>query len=80
MTDGKVRRVVTGFDADGRAIIVSDGDAPTIKAVPGRPGYYSINVWRTGAAPVSVTEPTDPAERARQLKASFGEIFDDAER
>jgi len=107
MTDGKVRRVVTGFDADGRATIINDGEAPAIKAVPGRPDYYSTNIWRTGAAPVSVTEPdraeehagvappasgtilrvidfppepADPAERARQLKASFGEIFDDADR
>ncbi len=107
MTDGKIRRVITGFDAQGRSTIVSDADSPAIKSVPGRPDYYSTNVWRTGAAPVSVTEPDrieehagvsppangtvlriidfppepkDPVERARQLKASFGEIFDDADR
>ncbi|MFT5485104.1 MAG: hypothetical protein ACI9JL_001504 [Paracoccaceae bacterium] len=106
MSEGKVRRVVTGFDETGRSTIVSDNHSPAIKSVPGRPDYYSTNVWRTGAAPVDITEPDlieahvgvsppekgtvlrvidfppepkDPAERARQLKASFGNIFDDAD-
>jgi hypothetical protein len=106
MSEGKVRRVVTGFDNKGRSTIVSDGPSPAIKSVPGRPDYYSTNVWRTGAAPVDITEPdlieghvgvsppengtvlrvidfppepTDPEERARQLAASFGKIFDDAD-
>lgn len=106
MSEGKVRRVVTGFDAAGRSTIVSDGPSPAIKAVPGRPDYYSTNIWRTGAAPVEITEPDligdhagvsppekgtvlrvidfppepkDPAERARQLEASFGKIFGDAD-
>lgn len=106
MSEGKVRRVITGFDAAGRSTIISDGHSPAIKAVPGRPDYYSTNVWRTGTAPVDITEPDlieghvgvspprngtvlrvidfppepkDPEERARQLKASFGDIFDDAD-
>jgi hypothetical protein len=106
MSEGKVRRVVTGFDNKGRSTIVSDGPSPAIKSVPGRPDYYSTNVWRTGAAPVDITEPDlieghvgvsppengtvlrvidfppepkDPEERARQLAASFGKIFDDAD-
>lgn len=107
MTEGKVRRVVTGFDSAGRSTIISDEPSPAIKSVPERPNYYSTNIWRTGGAPVSVDEPDgiaehtgvappqngtvlrvinfppepkDPTERARQLKASFGEIFDDADR
>lgn len=106
MTQGRVRRVVTGFDETGRSTIVSDGASPAIKSVPGRPDYYSTNIWRTGPAPVDITEPDgvdalqgvlppekgtvlrvidfppepeDPAERARQLRASFGKIFDDAD-
>lgn len=57
MGDGKVRRVVKGFDNEGRSTIVSDGASPAIKSIPGRPDYYSTNVWRTGAAPVDITEP-----------------------
>lgn len=106
MGDGKVRHVVTGFDNEGRSTIVSDGASPAIKSIPGRPDYYSTNVWRTGAAPVDITEPDlieghvgvsppandtvlrvidfppepkEPEERARQLTALFGKIFDDAD-
>lgn len=106
MSDGKVRRVVTGFDDAGRSTIISDSASPAIKSVPGRPDYYSTNVWRTGGAPVAISEPDqiedhagvsppqngtvlrvidfppepkDPAERARQLAASFGKIFNDAD-
>ncbi|MGZ0247201.1 MAG: cupin domain-containing protein, partial [Alphaproteobacteria bacterium] len=57
MGDGKVRRVVKGFDNEGRSTIVSDGASPAIKSIPGRPDYYSTNVRRTGAAPVDITEP-----------------------
>jgi hypothetical protein len=44
MGDGKVRRVVTGFDNEVRSTIVSDGASPAIKSIPGRPDYYSTNV------------------------------------
>ena len=57
MGDGKVRRVVKGFDNEGRSTIVSDGASPAIKSIPGCPDYYSTNVRRTGAAPVDITEP-----------------------
>lgn len=107
MSDGKVRRVITGIDAQGRSTIIGDSASPAIKAVPERPGYFSTNIWRTGAAPAPVDEPdgiedhigvsppsrgtvlrvidfppepADPAERARQLQASFKGIFDDADR
>jgi hypothetical protein len=106
MNDGLVRRVVTGFDENGNSTIVEDGASPHIKSVQERPGYYSTNIWRSGAAPVSVTEPDligdlvgvsppangtvlrviefppepeNPEEKARQIKASFGEIFQDAD-
>lgn len=107
MSEGKVRRVITGLNSEGRSTIVSDQFSPAIKSVPDRPNYYSTNIWRTGAAPVEVSErdaiedhsgvapppngtilrvidfppePKDPVERARQLKASFGGIFGDADR
>lgn len=106
MTQGKVRRVITGLNSAGRSTIISDRPSPAIKSVQGRPDYYSTNIWRTGAAPVPVDEPDgiedhtgvsppssgtilrvidfppepeDPDERARQLRASFGGIFNDAD-
>ena len=40
MTDTvhKVRRVVTGNDADGQSTIVEDGVSPSIRTVEERPG------------------------------------------
>lgn len=57
MSNGAVRRVITGFDAEGRSTIVIDNNSPAINNVTERPGYFSTNIWRTGSAPVIVTEP-----------------------
>lgn len=46
-----VRRIVTGYDADGRSIIERDGPSDAILTVSERPGYANANLWRTiGAA------------------------------
>lgn len=58
---GFIRRVVTGHDKDGKAIVVSDGLAPSVKTNPMRPGHRSTEIWRTNAAPVPITDDeTDP--------------------
>jgi hypothetical protein len=58
----EVRRVVTGHDIDGRAIVLSDGPVPTVHSNPIRPGQLSFEVWKTHAMPVPLaaveTEPT----------------------
>ncbi len=58
---GFIRRVVTGHDQTGRAVVISDGLTPTLKTNPLRPGHKSTEVWRTSAtpAPIGITEP-DP--------------------
>jgi mannose-6-phosphate isomerase-like protein (cupin superfamily) len=59
-----VRRVVTGHDAEGRSIVVSDGMTPTLKTHPLRPGHRSTEIWRTSATPVPLpateNDPTWP--------------------
>ena len=59
-----VRRVVTGHDAQGRSIVVSDGMTPTLKTHPLRPGHRSTEIWRTSATPVPLrateNDPTWP--------------------
>ena len=107
MSRGEIRRVVTGVDSDDQSTIVEDSHSPAIKEVVERPGYYATNIWRTGKAPVVVSEPDqilehegvlppengtvirvieippepkDPEQLARQVRASFGKIFNDAER
>lgn len=55
------RRVVTGHDANGKSIFLSDGLAPVVRHLPGEGvGFYEI--WNTAAmpAPVRATEAEDP--------------------
>jgi len=65
----KVRRVVTGHDRNGRAIVVSDGPAP-IHTNPLRPGQIAHEIWKTGAMPVPLgrDEPDPVAGSARSTR------------
>ena len=60
MEDGRVRRVVTGHDKDGKAVILSDGPAPFLHTIG--PNWFSSDIWRTHDTPATVTaeapEPT----------------------
>lgn len=51
---GYVRRVVTGHDASGKAIVVSDGPAPFVHTSPTRQNYASTDIWRTLATPAPI--------------------------
>jgi hypothetical protein len=48
----QIRRVVTGHDKNGKAIVMSDGPVPTVDANPIRPGQLSVEVGKTHAVPV----------------------------
>ncbi len=65
---GFIRRVVTGHDKNGKAIVISDGIAPNVKSNPLRPGHRSSDIWKTNAAPAPLTaaEP-DPTLGPRTL-------------
>ena len=52
-----IRRIVTADDARGRSLIAEDAPAKAVRTVEGRPGYRSVNVWRTEAAPAPVDAP-----------------------
>ena len=45
------RRVVTGHDANGKAVVVSDGPPPFLHVNPNEPDWYSADIWRTGEMP-----------------------------
>jgi quercetin dioxygenase-like cupin family protein len=66
--EGKIRRVVTGHDSKGRAIVVSDGLAPAVRTNPLRPGHVSVDLWKTSASPVilAADEP-DPTLGPKQI-------------
>jgi mannose-6-phosphate isomerase-like protein (cupin superfamily) len=74
--NGYVRRVVTGHDAGGRAVVLSDGAAPFVhQSAGGR--QASTDIWRTHAMPVPIPavaeEPT--AGPRRQMPTPNGTVL-----
>ena len=57
----KIRRVVTGHDASGRAIVKIDEPCANIKE--GRLGAFVSNVWTTGTAPADNSGQADAGQR-----------------
>jgi hypothetical protein len=49
-----IRRVITGHDAKGKAIVVSDAPAPFMHANAVNPEWNSTDIWRTDGMPVVV--------------------------
>ena len=72
-----VRRVVTGHDENGRAIVLSDGPAPFSITNPARPGYVSTDIWRTNATPTPVVSKHDEPTLGprRQMPEKNGTVF-----
>ena len=58
----QVRRVVTGHDDDGRAVILIDGIAPNTFASPTIPGFGAAVAWMSGspADHISDFDPVGP--------------------
>jgi mannose-6-phosphate isomerase-like protein (cupin superfamily) len=66
--DARIRRVVTGHDKDGKAIVLSDGYATSVKTVPQWPGLISTDIWKTNASPVALAkDEADPTLGPRSL-------------
>jgi quercetin dioxygenase-like cupin family protein len=74
---GFVRRVITGHDKNGRAVVLSDGLAPVVKTNPARPGYRGTELWKTNAmpAPISLDEPDPTLGPRSMLPAPNGTII-----
>jgi quercetin dioxygenase-like cupin family protein len=72
-----VRRVVTGHDENGKAIVVSDGAAPFVHVNAVDPEWYSTDIWRTNETPARIAraaaEPT--LGPRRQLPARRGSVL-----
>jgi mannose-6-phosphate isomerase-like protein (cupin superfamily) len=55
-----IHRVVTGHDADGKAIVASNGPLPTVVEIAAIPGTVFHEVWSTAATPAPVDNGADP--------------------
>jgi mannose-6-phosphate isomerase-like protein (cupin superfamily) len=54
------RRVVTGHDEKGRAVVAWEDRCVTCVTSPVQPDLRSYEVWRTGQAPVAIGNEPDP--------------------
>jgi mannose-6-phosphate isomerase-like protein (cupin superfamily) len=55
-----IHRVVTGHDADGKAIIASNGALSTVVELQAIPGMIFHEVWETQGTPALVDNRADP--------------------
>ena len=68
----QIRRVVTGHDEKGRAIVVSDGPAPSVHVNKNERDWFSVDIWRTCETPARIVakapEPTEGLRRQMPTK------------
>ncbi len=55
-----IHRVVTGHDADGKAVVASNGPLPTVAEITAIPGTVFHEVWATSGTPAPVDNGPDP--------------------
>ena len=55
-----IHRVVTGHDAEGKAIVASNGLLPTVQEIQAIPGTVFHEVWATSGCPAPVDNGADP--------------------
>jgi mannose-6-phosphate isomerase-like protein (cupin superfamily) len=67
-----IRRVVTGHDAQGKSVILSDAPSPHVLAIPGAPSFGLTNLWITDGAPADNTGAADAAARPIVLEPPVG--------
>ena len=68
----KIRRVVTGHDDQGHAILVSDSILPTVTM---RPKVEAVVPWSTEGFPVDNDDPTDGGARPVSTAHDNGTVF-----
>jgi quercetin dioxygenase-like cupin family protein len=69
----QVRRVVTGHDAEGRAVVQIDEVAQNV--ISNRPGAQSAVIWTTEGFPVDNTGADDQALRQTGTTLPGGSVF-----
>ena len=68
MMKGPTRRIVTGHDAQGKAIIQEDGPVPRYQRIGGDAGPMFHEVWNTTSTPVPIDAASgEPPEEGIKL-------------
>lgn len=64
----RVRRVLTGHDAEGKSMFLMDGLAPNVKEMASMPGLALTDLWETNGAPACNEGSADNADRPVRLE------------
>jgi mannose-6-phosphate isomerase-like protein (cupin superfamily) len=67
-----IRRIVTGHDASGRAIVTEDRLAPSVHTNPKRVGFHMTQLWMTDESPAPIGNEEDPTSRPVKLEPPKG--------
>jgi quercetin dioxygenase-like cupin family protein len=72
-----IRRVVTGHDDKGRAVVVSDGPAPSVHINKAEQDWFSVDMWRTHEMPAKIMTKTEEptAGPRRQMPTANGTVL-----
>jgi hypothetical protein len=71
-----IRRVVTGHDAQGKAVVVFDGDASNVVRPSHRPGVAIHNLWLIDSAPAEISKEDETGNRTiGLLPPKNGSVF-----
>lgn len=62
-----IRRIVTGHDPDGKAVVAMQGEPPHIISFPSVPGTYFFEIWKTSGTPAPVDNGPDPTLGPRRM-------------
>ena len=68
-----IRRIVTGHDSNGMAVIRSDQSLPLEPIAPGAADF--VKIWTTGSSPADPNDATDGAARASGLTMPGGTVL-----
>jgi Cupin domain len=74
----RFRRVITGHDAQGRSIILSDEDSPHLMPIMEQPNFAVTDFWKTYATPADNSAATgrDPCAIPTQVAPpASGSVF-----
>ena len=67
MTLPTPRRIVTGHDAAGRSVVLSDTPAPTTESLDNGAAFHEIWATSNTPAPIAAAEPAEPTARPLQI-------------
>ena len=73
----QIRRVVTGHNDEGRAIVILDGPAPFVHINKFDPDGFSVDIWRTHETPAKIApKASDTTEGPRrQMPTKNGTVL-----